>query len=236
MNAAAVAEDRDAGRLVDGHIAPDAATKALCDELGIAAEGRDNVAVEPAAFVLQGAGQVPVIEGDHRFDAVFQKFVNQLVVKAQTGFVDFAVAVGDDPGPADREAVSLDAEFLHQGDVLAEAMVDIAGDIACVAAADMPGGIVAEVVPDARPFTVFIPGAFTLIGGAGDAPQKLFGKLFHGYSFVIGLSHNSFGDSVLSFLQLHGREGNLSYPSFSFCNRNLGLSEDSALACKALYV
>ena len=183
MHAAAVAEDRDAGRLVDGHIAPDAAAKALCDELGIAAEGRDDVAVEPAAFVLQGAGQVPVIEGDHRFDAVFQKFVNQLVVKAQTGFVDFAVAVGDDPGPADREAVSLDAEFLHQGDVLAEAMVDIAGDIACVAVADMPGGIVAEVVPDARPFTVFIPGAFTLIGGAGDAPQKLFGKLFHGFSF-----------------------------------------------------
>ena len=172
------------GRLVDGHIAPDASAEPGCEDLGITAEGRDDIAVEPAALVLQGAGQIPVVEGDQGLNAVFQQLVNQLVIKAQTGLVDFAVAVGDDAGPADGETVGFDTELFHQGDVFTVAVINIAGNIAGIAEANVPGGgVVAEIVPDARALAVFVPGAFALIGGAGNAPEEVFRKLFHKCSF-----------------------------------------------------
>ena len=152
------------------------------EDLRVSPEGRDDLAVEPAALVLQRGGQVPVVERGQRLDAVREQLVHQLVIEAQPRLVDRAVPVGDDARPADGEAVGADAVLLHQRDILAEAVVAVAGHVAGVAVPDvLRAGIVAEFVPDAQALAVLVPGALALVGGAGHAPEKIFGKLFHSF-------------------------------------------------------
>jgi hypothetical protein len=61
-------------------------------------------------------------------------------------------------------------------------MVAVAGNISRVTVSNVFGrGIMAEVIPDAAAFAILIPGTFTLIRGAGYAPEKLFRKTVHFY-------------------------------------------------------
>ena len=183
VQAVAVAQVGGALGLVEGHEAVHAAPEVLRHHAGVALKGGHDVPVEPAALVLQGAGEVPVIQRDQRADAVGAQLVHQLVVEFEAQGVDCAVAVRDDPGPAYREAVGPDVQRLHQRHVLPGAVVAVAGHVAGVAVLDVVAAdLVAEVVPDAGTLAVGVPGALALEGGAGHAPQKVLRKLYHGFA------------------------------------------------------
>lgn len=63
--------------------------------------------------------------------------------------------------------------LLHQGHVLPETVVAVAGQIARVPVSDMlRARIVTEFVPYAQALAVLIPGAFALVGGAGHAGKN----------------------------------------------------------------
>src|SRR5262249_29744721 len=72
---------------------------------------------------------------------------------------------------ADREAIRLHAQLAHQGDVVAPAMVVVAGDIAIVAVMDLPPRV-AEAIPDRLALAILVPCAFDLVRGGGRAPDE----------------------------------------------------------------
>ena len=76
-----------------------------------------------------------------------------------------------DARPGDRVTIGLEVQLLQQRDVVAVAMVAVAGHIAGVAVLDVAGSV-AEPVPDGLALAIFLPGAFDLVGGGGGAPQK----------------------------------------------------------------
>ena len=66
-------------------------------------------------------------------------------------------------------------EGAHQSDVVAIAMVMIAGDIATRAVFDFPRSV-AKAIPDRFAFAVLVPCAFDLISGRGGAPIEIPGE------------------------------------------------------------
>ena len=103
--AVAVAVADEAGDLVDREPAVDAVAQPLDDGLGIAAEGVDRLADEPAPPVFERLGQVPVEERDPGRDPSGEQGVDQAVVEVEARGIDRAVASGHDPRPGDREAI-----------------------------------------------------------------------------------------------------------------------------------
>ena len=173
VNAGYIAQLGDALGLVQGHVGIHPALEVVGNDPGIPAEGGHNVPVQPAALVLQSAGQIPMVQRDHGLDAGIQQSIHQMVIEFQSLFVHGPVPVGDDPGPADGEPVSLNAKPLHQGHILRPAVVAVAGPVTGVAVLDIAGGV-GEIVPDAPALPVLVPGALALIGSAGHAPEKIF--------------------------------------------------------------
>jgi hypothetical protein len=153
----------------------DAVAEALGDDRGVVGEREGRVALRPAAPVLERLRQVPVVEGDGRGDAGLQQTVDQLVVEGQALGVHRAVAVRDDARPGDRQAVGVDAQPAHQGDVLAPAVVVVAGHVAVVAAGGLPRGV-REGVPDRRRAAVLRHGPLDLVRRGGRAHRKSCGS------------------------------------------------------------
>ena len=91
--------------------------------------GIDHAAVFPAAVLLdEGDGGIKVADGDERLDAVLQALVDHLLIELQALFVGgVVVAVGQDTGPCDREAIALEAHLREQLDVLFEVVVHVDG-------------------------------------------------------------------------------------------------------------
>ncbi len=114
-------------------------------------------------------------QGDHRLDAVFQQFVEQVVVKLQAGFVRRRfVAVREDARPGDRGAEAFEAHLGEQRHVLLIAAVEIHRFVVGVAiAVEHAVGhhaihavrAAGQHVGDAWPFTAPIPTAFNLVRG-----------------------------------------------------------------------
>ena len=177
MGPVAVAQLGNTLGLVQGHVLFDPALEPLRNDPGIAAESIHNVPVQPAALVLQSSGQIPVVKGNHGLDAVGQQFFHQIVIELQALLVNLAVAVGNHPGPADGEAVGLNVVGLHQGHILPEPMVAVAGHVAGVALDNMLRcQVMAEFVPNIRALAVGVPAALALVGSTGNAPDKFFRK------------------------------------------------------------
>jgi len=171
VNACSIAKLSNALRLVDGHKVSDASLEALGDDTGVTCKNVRNLPVQPAALILQGAGQIPVVEGNQRLNPARNQFIYQIVVKTESLFVDLAVTVRYDSRPTDGEAVCLDIKLLHQRHILPVAMVAVAGYVAGVPVFDVVGsGVMAEIVPDIGAFPILIPGTFALIRCAGNTP------------------------------------------------------------------
>ena len=162
----------EAGDFVHGHPMPHPVSQAADDGLGIDGEGIGGAAGHPAALVLQGLGQIPVVQGDVGLDAGLEQGVGEPIVEVQTGLVDGAPARGDNPGPGGAEAVGLGPQLLHETDILGIAVVMITGDIAIMASGHLPRRA-AEAIPDAFAAAVFPGRAFHLEGGGGGAPDEI---------------------------------------------------------------
>jgi hypothetical protein len=82
-----------------------------------------------------------------RGDGGLEQSVHQAAVEIETFCVALSPPSWLDPRPRDREAVSLQAQFLHQGNILSPAMVVVAGHVTGRAILDLAGGM-AEAVSD----------------------------------------------------------------------------------------
>ena len=88
-----------------------------------------------------------MVERDPRPDAGGQQLVDEPGVEVDTRVVERTPSVGLDARPGDREAIGVDAELPHECDVVAVAVVVVAGDVARVAAEHLAGRV-REAIPD----------------------------------------------------------------------------------------
>jgi hypothetical protein len=166
-----VAEEGDDPRLVDRHPALDEVAQLGGDDPGVLGEAQRGVARRPAAALLQRLRQVPVEQRRGRLDAALQHPLDQPAVEVEALAQRRAEAVGLDPRPGDREAVGLDLQRLDQVEVLAPAVVVVAGDVAGLAADDV-ALLVDEAVPVRLAAAVLADGALDLVGRGGDAEAE----------------------------------------------------------------
>ena len=104
-------------------------------------------------------------------DRLAQQLVDEAVIEAEAGTVDRAGSVGEHARPGNREAVRVEAELRHQGDILAVAVVVVAGNVAGVAIPD-PAGRVSEAIPDALTTPIRLDAALDLVGRRSCAPHE----------------------------------------------------------------
>src|SRR5580698_10658015 len=143
----------------------------LGDVSGIVGEGFGGVAGLPAAFVLEGLGEVPVKEGAIGLDACAEERVEHAVVEVEALGVGGAGALREDSGPRYGKAVGLEAEVLHELDVFFVAMEVVVGYVAGVVVFDLAGSV-GEGIPDGGATAFFVDGTFDLVGGGGGAPEE----------------------------------------------------------------
>ena len=185
VNPGAVAQGHGALGFVQGEIVPDPALKMPGDHFGIAAEGLGGVSIAPAATVLQGLGQLPVVQGQVGENARIQTAVYQPVIVPKPRFVPVSVPQGIHSGPADGEAIGLHPKFFQQGQVLLRTAVAVAGNVAGVAVGDGSGNVT-EPVPDALAASVGGGASFYLVGAGCGAPEKVFGEMsFHNVTSTV---------------------------------------------------
>ena len=153
--------------------------EAVQHELHVVAEVGHGVAVHPAAGVLQRLREVPVVQGGHGLDAPGAQPVHQAPVVVEALLVDRAGTVRDDPGPADREPVGVQAQAGHEIQVRVGPVIVVAGDRAGVAVRHGPRNL-AERVPHRGSAAVFIGRALDLVRGRGHAKQET-GREAHGH-------------------------------------------------------
>ena len=141
MAAHAIAEQRVNVGLVEHHPMLDAVAEALRHDARVIGELVGDVALEPAALVLQRLRQIPVIEAKPRRDAARDEAVDQTVVEIETAMLDGASARGQDARPRGRKTIGVEAAARQPFDVLDPAMIMVAGDVAGIAVFDEPRGV-----------------------------------------------------------------------------------------------
>ena len=112
-----------------------------------------------------------MIQRGHRSDPGADQLLAQPAVEVDAGLVDPSRALGEDPGPGDREAVRVYPELGHQRHVVGEAVIVVDRLVAVVSVVCEARGV-AEGVPDRWAAPVFGDGALHLIGGGGHPPQE----------------------------------------------------------------
>ena len=134
-----------------------------------------DVALEPAALVLQGLRQIPMIEAEPRRHAAREQPIDQAVVEIEAALFDRAGACRQDARPRRRKAVGTKAAARQQIDIFAPAMIVIAGDIAGVAVLHQARRV-AKNIPDAFAAPIRIDRALDLIARGRGAPYEVGGK------------------------------------------------------------
>jgi hypothetical protein len=86
----AVADEHDG--FVEGCPQLHPGTKARVTQAGILGERFGGASRFPAPFILQRLRQIPVIEGNHRLNIVRQQLIDQIAIKLDACFVNFATA------------------------------------------------------------------------------------------------------------------------------------------------
>jgi len=171
MRPGAITVARHHLRFVYRDPAGDPVAERLGDDRRVLREPLRRAADRPAAFVLEGLRQIPVIERGGGGDAASGKLVQQCPVVVEPALVDRSPAVRLDPRPGDREPVGAEAERGHQPGVFGVPMVGVASDVAGVPAADLAGRV-AEGVPHGWALAVGVGRSFDLIGGRRRAPGE----------------------------------------------------------------
>ena len=155
------------------------------DDVAVVDVGIHHPAVFPAAILLnERDGRIEVADGDQRFDAVLAALIEQRIVEGQPLFVGLCiVAVGQDAGPRDGQAVAPEAHLGEEGDVLLEVVVHVNGFVGWVVvlviafqhlqlAEHHREAVLAKGndIHIGQPAPAFVVGTLALVGGGGTAP------------------------------------------------------------------
>ena len=153
---------------------PDAIAEPDRDDLDVLRERLGRLARRPAAAVLERLREVPVVERHERLDARGEQLVDEAVVEVE------ARRRSRGPRPSGRirghaieKRKAFEPELADQADVLAVAVVRVAGDRAAVPS--RPSRARAEAIPDALAATVLV-GAPSTWYAAVAAPQTKSGR------------------------------------------------------------
>ena len=185
----AVAHLYDAGRLVEGEPLVYPAFEVLCHFCSIPGKSVGGVFAAPAALFFQRLGQVPVIQGDVRFDPGFQQGIHKSIVIGKAFLVPVCAAVGGNAGPRHRKAVGVQVHGLQQRKILFPAVVAVAGNVTGLAPVGAPR-CVGKNIPDAQSLAALCGTAFDLIGRRCGTPDKFFWKFSHdGSPFIVSDGH-----------------------------------------------
>ena len=164
------------------------------DHLAVMQVGINHTSVFPAAvFFDEGDGRIKMANRNERLDAVFAAFIDQAVIEGETGLVgDRIIAVGQDARPCDGKTVDLETHLSKQGDILFVVMIQIDGLVGGIAVFLITGqhfhlpagdlhsvGTKGDHIYRGKAASIDIVSAFTLVGGGGTAPQKVFGEGTH---------------------------------------------------------
>ena len=166
-----IAEERRAPRLVQGDPGAHPVAEAPVRGHREVGESPGSVAFGPAAGVLERLREVPVVERRDRVDAAGEQPVDEPVVEVQAARLDPRAAARQDARPGQREAVGADAQPVEQVEVLAPAVVVIAGDQTVGAVGDVTRHR-RERVPDRRAAPVLGRGTLDLVGRRRDSPAE----------------------------------------------------------------
>ena len=147
----------------------------MADQGRVFGEPVGDVAVHPAALVLQRAGQVPVIERRIGLDAAFEHAVDQPIVELEALGIHRADPLRDEAGPGEGEAVGVEAAVADQIEVAGPAVVVVAGDGAGIEVLHIAGGR-RKRVPDRGAAAIGLA-AFDLVGGRGGAEGEVGAEL-----------------------------------------------------------
>src|SRR5438105_1856675 len=104
-----------------------------------------------------------------------EQLVDEALVEGEAALVDRAGPKGNDPRPADREAIRVEAELAHEADVLRPAVIVVAGDVAGLAGGDRAGAP-AELIPDGRSLPVLVVRALDLVCRGRGTKKEARGK------------------------------------------------------------
>src|SRR5882724_8925585 len=132
VTAFSVADVYEGMHLVHGHEVRDAVGELADGVAAVVGEGLGGVSVLPAALVFEYLGKVPVVERAVRLDARVTKLIDHVLVEVQPFGVRSTCTLREDPRPCDGEAAGLEADLLHEGDVLLVEMEVVVGDVAGV--------------------------------------------------------------------------------------------------------
>src|SRR5579875_61334 len=145
----------------------------LRHDFGIIHEPLGCGAGSPPALVLKSLGQVPVVEGHHRLDAVVTQFTDESAVEVQARLVRSALALGLHTRPGNGETVGIQTELRHNADVIGEPVVVVAGYVPIVVVKDFSRRM-GERVPNGHSPTVLVDRSLYLVRRCGGAPKELF--------------------------------------------------------------
>src|SRR5215469_3289642 len=124
------------------------------------------------ALLLQRLRQVPMIEAQPRRDAVRDEPIDQTLVKVEAALLDRAAAGRQNARPRGRKPISGKIAACEQIDVVAPAVIVVAGDVAGIAVLHAPRRV-REDVPDALAASVFVDRALDLIARSRRAPYEV---------------------------------------------------------------
>ena len=160
------------------------------DHLRIARESVDNAPVSPPTkTILEGLRKIPMEHGDPRGDSMALHGVEEAVVKIDTPFVHFAIAVWQNARPCDREAVVSHPERGHDGEVGVEKMVVVAGRVESVSVVN-GARLLGKAIPNGLAFSIEVPGSLDLRSCGGKAPLESSGEVCRcAYHFRSRLFH-----------------------------------------------
>ncbi len=186
VDAGQVTQPDKALRLVQGKEVRDPVAEPLRRQLCKLRQPFGAFRVHPAAALVKRIRHIPVVQGDIRRNPVFQKRVDQLIVKLHARFVDLPRALRQQPRPGNRKTVCFQPHFLHQGDILPETVVVVARDISVMPAENMTR-LVRVNIPHILPFAVLVKRPFNLISAGRSAPYKILCKHFMFLSYSASL-------------------------------------------------
>ena len=178
MHSGGVSEKCRAPGLIERDPVGDQVPKRLLGSGGVIAEALGRVPVEPAAGILQGLRQIPVIERRVRRYAVLQTGLSKSAIKLHAGRVELPGAGRKDPGPRNRESIRIHAEIGHDRDILGIPVVVIIGYVAGRTVRDLAWRV-GEGIPNAGAAAVLAYRALDLVRRRCRPPDKVGWEALH---------------------------------------------------------